>query len=132
MLKKHTTKWYQVLDTDSEDELDYDESVDELSNNIRNLNFNSSTDNYYNDNKLKSVIKRNYMSTPNTLQIHKGITKKEKNTLRTSELRKNLSKMMNIDPSKSSIWNVDPFDSTLPPHIKKLINNNKNNPELPH
>jgi uncharacterized protein YyaL (SSP411 family) len=116
MLRKQRAPWYKLLNDDSDESEGetYDEEADELSNNIRNLNFNYDTDNYYvsSGGKFKpSGGSFLGFSESSTLQLHKGITRKERNQLKTNYLRKNIAKMMNLNPSQSKIWNDELFDN---------------------
>ena len=97
-------------DSDSDEDQIYDENFEELTNNIRNLNFNSNTDNYYAGEKIGSDLNRNFTNTG--LLLHKSVSKKDKNQLKTNSLRRSITKMMNSSPSKSTIWNVEPLPST--------------------
>lgn len=117
MLRKQRAKWYELLmdDSDTDEDETYDENFDELANNIRNLNFNSNTNNYY-SNATQTELKRKLpTSTNSTLLLHKNVTKKDKNQLKTNSLRKSITKMMNLTPSKSTIWNVEPLPSNKAP-----------------
>jgi len=116
MLRKQRAKWYELLmdDSDTDEDDIYDENFDELTNNIRNLNFNSNTDNFYAETGRK---KYEPSSSNPTLLLHKSVTKKDKNQLKTNSLRKSITKMMNLTPSKSTIWNVEPLPSKKAPRL---------------
>jgi hypothetical protein len=121
MLRKMRSKWYEILNDDSDSDDDpYDEAFDELNNNIRNLNFNSSTNNLYADIDKKGLnINRKIINEVDSFQLHQGITKKEKIQLKTYNLRQSLTKMMMSEPDKSRIWNVTPFDDK---NVGKIVN----------
>jgi len=111
MLKKQRCKWYELLneDSDSDGEV-YNENFDELNSNIRNLNFNSNTNNYYSGlDKASSHLRPTDM-----FQLHKSVSKRERNQLKTNNLRQSISKMMTQTPSQSRIWNVEPFSDNIP------------------
>ena len=123
MLRKMKSKWYEVLndDSDSDDDV-YDEAFDELNNNIRNLNFNSNTNNLYADIERKGLTSnKKFVNEADSFQLHKSITKKEKNQLKTNNLRQSLTKMMMSEPDKSRIWNVSPFGDK---HVEAIVNKN--------
>ena len=130
MLRKMRANWYELLNDDSDSDGEaYDEQFDELNNNIRNLNFNSNTNNYYadidkKDNNYRLTSSRRNLNneTSGSLQLHQSISKKEKNQLKTNSLRKSLTKIMTLAPDKSRIWNVPPFeelDSEINYKVKK-------------
>jgi hypothetical protein len=123
MLRKLKSKWYEVLNDDSNSDDDpYDEAFDELNNNIRNLNFNSNTNNLYADiDKKGFTSNRKFINDKHSFQLHQSITKKEKNQLKTNNLRHSLTRMMMSEPDKSRIWNVSPFDDKI---IGVMVNKN--------
>ena len=118
MLRKQRAKWYELLmdDSDSEEDQIYDENFDDLANNIRNLNFNSNTNNYYAEAKQNIIDSSSIVSN---YQPRKSVSKKDKNQLKTNNLRQSIAKMMNTTPSQSSIWNVVPLPSTKTVYSRK-------------
>ncbi len=114
MLKKQRAKWWESLDdSDSDNGEAYDENFDELNANIKNMNFNAITENYYKDKKSggqKETRSCNigYASNSGQLQIHKCISRRQKNQLKTNNLRRSVTYMMNCNPDKSRIWSVEP------------------------
>lgn len=114
MLRKNKAKWHELLmeDSDSDGEV-YDETFDELENNLRNLNFNSNTDNYFSSSNTaggSGATRRGKSlgySTGNVFQLHHGIPKRDRNQLKTNNLRKTISKKMSFNQQKSNVWNED-------------------------
>jgi hypothetical protein len=107
MLHKMRSKWYQQLNEGSsessgEDDADY---FDQLNNDIRNLNFNSNTDNYFSGNRSTRLNRSDMI---NNIQPY-SISRRERNQLKTNTLRNSLTKLMLLAPDRSRIWNVEPF-----------------------
>lgn len=128
MLRKQRAPWYKLLEegSDSDGEL-YEEELDELGNNIRNMNFNQDTDNYY-VGASEASVKYNIghslgLSETSTLQLHKGIGKKERNQLKTNYLKKSLAKMMITNPAESKTWNDELFDNEENKRSLRLLEN---------
>ena len=110
MLKKQRSKWYELLDdSDSDYDESYDKDFEELTTSIRNLNFNAITDNYYKNKENKLNIKASNIGSKysDAFQLHQSVSRRQKNQLKTNNLRKSMSKMMNSNPDRSCIWNVE-------------------------
>lgn len=114
MLKKHRANWWQLLDdSDSECDDSYDKDFDDLNANIRNLNFNAITENYYKEGEVKKIQRELNIghSSSDTYQLHNSVSKRQRNQLKTNNLRKTMARMMNNNPDKSRIWSVGPRES---------------------
>lgn len=121
-LRKHNSAWYRLLndDSDSDDNLGINEdddnaedNIDELNKHIRNLNFEIDSDHYFRE--LRSKSHHQHSSEP------KGISKKERNQLKTTYLRKAMTHMMKTRPQDAQIWKVDPFDDRDAKHAIELL-----------
>ena len=101
-LRKQRSKWYELLSDESESDSEInDEKFDDLNNGIRNMNFNDKTDNYYIDTDAKRKPRKTFSANAD-LQIHRGISKKERNQLKSHYLRKKMTRFLNIEPSNFS------------------------------
>ncbi len=99
MLKKKRAKWYELLDhSDSDDNDDScDRSIDAINLNTRGLSLNANIDIYAKENKESKEGHGFKMS----------VSKQQRNKLKTNNLRKSVTRMMNLNPDKSNIWNVE-------------------------
>lgn len=109
MLRKYKSKWHELLMDESDSDTENDK-FDQLNINIKNLNFNSMTNNYYsstatNNNKTKSQFDHS-----DRLNNHNIVSKRQRNQLKTNNLRKSVTKMMSSTPNQSRIWNIDLAD----------------------
>ena len=117
MLKKQKSKWHELLvDGSDSDEADYlnDETFDQLNINIKNLNFNAITNNYYSSSSTstgagaeESRIKKSHFPTSDSLNKRNTVSKRQRNELKTNNLRKSVAHMMKSNPNQSRIWNID-------------------------
>ena len=111
-LRKQRAKWHELLmdESDSDDEL-FNGDIDEIRFSIKNLNFNTETNNYYMqaDKAAKPFDYTQQQQQPNKSTI----PKRERNQLKTTHIRTTVSHMMANQPSKSNIWHVEPFDPIL-------------------
>ena len=111
MLRKQRANWYEKLmdDSDSEHDESYDKRFEELNSNIKSLNFNAVTDNYYVDkqNDKHVAFNSNFRHMHDSFQLHQSLSKRQRNQLKTNGLKKSVARMMNATPDKSRIWNLD-------------------------
>ncbi len=118
MLKKQKSKWHELLmdRSDSEDTYDdlNDETVDQLSINIKNLNFNAITNNYYSSSSqskvgetTSTIVKKSQFYSPDSHNKRSIVSKRQRNELKTNNLRKTVTRMMKSNPNQSHIWNID-------------------------
>jgi hypothetical protein len=95
MLKKQRAKWYELLDNS-----DSDDCNDGLGLNISHLNLdNNDAENYGREGGKTKAEQRN--------AIKMSVSKRQRNQLKTNHLRKSVSRMMNLNPDRSYIWNVE-------------------------
>lgn len=133
MLRKQRAPWFKMLndESDSDDEL-LDDDLDELAKDIRNLNFEQDTDHYFNADRIGrySSFRESKVDNRHFNHLHhqtpQGITKKERNQLKTNYLRKTITRMMHQNPEKSRIWNDELFDDMNVQHTLSLLENQKN------
>lgn len=110
-LKKKRAKWYELLDdSDSDHEETFDQNFDNLTSDLRTLNFNANTENYYKSAVIpKKTNSSNIGFKSETLLINHSVSKRQRNQLKTNDLRKSVTRMMNNNPDKSRIWNFEPI-----------------------
>ncbi len=115
MLKKQKSKWHELLMDGSDNEENYDdlndEMFDQLSINIKNLNFNAITNNYYSSSSLSTEVetsaKKSQFYTSDSQNKRNIVSKRQRNQLKTNNLRKTVTRMMKSNPNQSHIWNID-------------------------
>lgn len=122
-LRKHKSAWYRILneDSDSDDDLllpgivdqDQDDSSSNLAAELRNLNFEIDSDHYFRELRIGRSTATTASSGGRQLQPHElGITKKERNQLKTTYLKKAMTQMMKQRPHEARIWKDELFDDT--------------------
>ena len=102
MLKKLRANWWETLDdSDSDGDFEaYDENLDELKSNIRNLNFDAMAEKHNKNGKSSQVSSK-------LSKISNCVSRRQNNQLKTNNLRRSVTYMMNCNPDKSRIWNVE-------------------------
>lgn len=105
MLRKQKSKWYELLMDESDSDCDeQNDKYDELDMQIKSLNFNAITNNYYLS-SASTAIKKFPLNADN--RFNNSVTKRQRNQLKTNNLRKSVTRMMNSAPNQSRIWNID-------------------------
>lgn len=131
MIRKQNSAWFRLLndESDSDDGLPFDDGAedsdridgDDLANDIRNLNFEINTDHYYRELRSLGKPTRRYYE-PEKM----GITKKERNQLKTGYLKKAMTQMMKLRPAEARIWKDDLFDDQNVKHTLALLESQSN------
>jgi hypothetical protein len=112
MLKKQRAQWFERLnDKDEDSDEDYSEQMetklidnrfDNLNIELRKMGFNARTSKYY----VNTASTRNIESVGSMIQNENGVSKRERDMLKTNTLRKTLTKLMSTTPTESRTWNA--------------------------
>lgn len=132
-LRKHRSAWYRVLneESDSDDDLAgltaEADGVNELAAEIRNLNFEIDTDHYFRELR-RGVGQTGARAYKPARKL--GITRKERDQLKTSYLRKTMTQMMTLQPQNASIWKDELFDDKQVQHTLALLESRAKDPPI--
>ncbi len=99
-LRQHRANWYELLndsDQSDQDDTEFENVFDASDYEIANFNFR----NFRHQTRLGL--------DSNSNQNHRSVSKKEREQLKTNNLRKQIANMMAKTPDKSKIWNKDIF-----------------------